>query len=188
MLTSDLDVLEATLKLILRPAQRINSQRSLKNAFTVQQDRILALVKSWGSKEQGYRYADYLSGPNTPMSTLTFRFYRTPQKVKETSSEEDVTDVKNSLSRPSSREGLVSIPFPMDPSAEDGLYGKFEKLVEQYGVPDESRSSVLHFLRISTASPSFETRSQLVVIRNIALAISCLLNYGSILYNIWLSF
>src|SRR4051794_33548667 len=47
--TRDIDILEATLRLILRPAQRMSNQRSLRTNFNISQERILDLVHGWGT-------------------------------------------------------------------------------------------------------------------------------------------
>ncbi|KAG0347069.1 hypothetical protein BG004_000179 [Podila humilis] len=76
----DLDILEACLRLLLRPAQRHSAQRSARSIFTVSQDRLLAIAHSWGSKDFGLDLVQ-LAENNTDiperLSALNFQFYRT---------------------------------------------------------------------------------------------------------------
>ncbi|KAF9206640.1 hypothetical protein BGZ49_002096 [Haplosporangium sp. Z 27] len=81
----DLDVLEACLRLLLRPAQRHSAQRSARSIFTVSQDRLLAIAHSWGSKEYGLdmqQLADYNVEIPDRLKVLNFQFYRTLTPTK----------------------------------------------------------------------------------------------------------
>ncbi|KAF9293048.1 hypothetical protein BGZ74_011879, partial [Mortierella antarctica] len=76
----DLDILEACLRLLLRPAQRHSAQRSARSIFTVSQDRLLAIAHSWGSKDYGLDLVQLAEGSTDipeRLSTLNFQFYRT---------------------------------------------------------------------------------------------------------------
>ena len=76
----DLDVLEACLRLLLRPAQRHSAQRSARSIFTVSPDRLLALAHSWGNRELGLDLQqlamDNVDIPEA-LTELNFQFYRT---------------------------------------------------------------------------------------------------------------
>ncbi|KAG0010498.1 hypothetical protein BGZ80_001435, partial [Entomortierella chlamydospora] len=90
----DLDVLEACLRLLLRPAQRHSAQRSARSIFTVSQDRLLAIAHSWGSKEYGLdmqQLADSNVDIPDRLKVLTFQFYRTIAPTKSTASQSATT-------------------------------------------------------------------------------------------------
>ncbi|KAG0374801.1 hypothetical protein BGX24_009910 [Mortierella sp. AD032] len=85
--SSDLDILESCLRLLLRPAQRHSSQRNTKSIFTVSQDRLLALTHSWGTREHGLEMIQLMDeGAQIPekLSGLHFQFFRTATYNKPT--------------------------------------------------------------------------------------------------------
>ncbi|KAK3832797.1 MAG: hypothetical protein J3R72DRAFT_372754, partial [Linnemannia gamsii] len=85
--SSDLDILESCLRLLLRPAQRHSSQRNTKSIFTVSQDRLLALTHSWGTREHGLEMLQLMDeGAQIPekLSGLHFQFFRTATYNKPT--------------------------------------------------------------------------------------------------------
>ncbi|KAF9118932.1 hypothetical protein BGW39_000739, partial [Mortierella sp. 14UC] len=86
--SSDLDILESCLRLLLRPAQRHSALRNAKSIFTVSQDRLLALTHSWGTKEHGLEILQLIDeGTQIPekLSGLYFQFFRTATYNKPTS-------------------------------------------------------------------------------------------------------
>ncbi|RKO93186.1 hypothetical protein BDK51DRAFT_2244, partial [Blyttiomyces helicus] len=78
--TSDIDILEATLRLLLRPAQRLNPQRSLRVNFALMQERLAILAQNWGTKEYGLELpllasSDPVDIPSE-LHALAYQFYR----------------------------------------------------------------------------------------------------------------
>ncbi|KAF9195150.1 hypothetical protein BGZ51_004577 [Haplosporangium sp. Z 767] len=90
--TRDLDVLESSLRLLLRPAQRHSAQqRSARSIFTVSQDRLLALAHSWGSRDYGLdlqQLADDNAVIPERLRMLNFQFYRTISLSKPSSKDD----------------------------------------------------------------------------------------------------
>ncbi|KAI8912022.1 hypothetical protein DFJ77DRAFT_86217 [Powellomyces hirtus] len=79
--TRDLDVLTATIRLVLRPAQRLGSQRSVRNNLGTAQERIAILAQHWGTKQLGLELEDLLADDTNITSECTslhFQFYRNP--------------------------------------------------------------------------------------------------------------
>ncbi|KAI1319340.1 hypothetical protein EDD11_004206 [Mortierella claussenii] len=115
--TRDLDVLEACLRLLLRPAQRHSAQRSARSIFTVSQDRLLALAHYWGTKEYGLDMQQLAYGSiDIPdrLRTLSFQFYRTitptkPLTTTEASSTVMAPDVTPTTASESSAMALATI-------------------------------------------------------------------------------
>lgn len=137
----DLDILEACLRLLLRPAQRHSAQRSARSIFTISQDRLLAIAHSWGSKDFGLDLVQ-LAESNTDipekLSALNFQFYRTISLPKSDASQppptpspsdgsstsapvaSSSTTTSPSKRRPS-RSGASSTPTTESSSATEGM-------------------------------------------------------------------
>ncbi|KAF9024773.1 hypothetical protein BGZ52_010345, partial [Haplosporangium bisporale] len=137
----DLDILEACLRLLLRPAQRHSAQRSARSIFTISQDRLLAIAHSWGSKDFGLDLVQ-LAESNTDipekLSALNFQFYRTISLPKPDASQppptpslsdgsstsvpvaSSSTTTSPSKRRPS-RSGASSTPTTESSSATEGM-------------------------------------------------------------------
>ncbi|CAO1614110.1 unnamed protein product [Sympodiomycopsis kandeliae] len=79
LMTQDLDVLEATLRLLLRPAQQYSSQGGGRTDLPISQARLATLALTWSPKEHGQDMATTIR-PNAPITEdmlgLRFQFYR----------------------------------------------------------------------------------------------------------------
>ncbi|KAG0034694.1 hypothetical protein BGZ82_005652, partial [Podila clonocystis] len=116
----DLDILEACLRLLLRPAQRHSAQRSARSIFTVSQERLLAIAHSWGSKDYGLDLVQLAEGSTDipeRLSTLNFQFYRTISlpKLSDAPSPTPSTSV-SSTSAPVASSSTITSPSKRRPS------------------------------------------------------------------------
>ncbi|KAF8948924.1 hypothetical protein BGZ47_001133 [Haplosporangium gracile] len=111
--SSDLDILESCLRLLLRPAQRHSAQRTAKSIFTVSQDRLLALTHSWGTKERGLELLQLIdAGTQIPekLSSLHFQFYRTATYNKSTTATTTAAGATTTAFSSTSISGLATAP------------------------------------------------------------------------------
>jgi len=196
--TNDVEILEATLRLILRPAQRMSNQRSPRTNFNISQERILDLVHGWGTREYGIEFVqlsrDDLTVPEE-LANLNFQFYRTlkpSEKITavapESSTSEDVspttTNVKGkgpavalptsgaaSSSQAKVSEGLIQITVPNIEQLGKSDNEIWAELTQQYQVPEEFHYSLYHRIRVALAISNTTMRRKLLVIRILALAI-----------------
>ncbi|TPX49618.1 hypothetical protein SeLEV6574_g01357 [Synchytrium endobioticum] len=85
--TRDLDILTAALRLMLRPAQRISAQRSMRSTLLAAHERLMVLSQNLG----GASDISNLSQTYLPMGTepqcINFQFYRVAPRTKKTTSE-----------------------------------------------------------------------------------------------------
>ncbi|KAK5816821.1 hypothetical protein F5H01DRAFT_405347 [Linnemannia elongata] len=111
--SSDLDILESCLRLLLRPAQRHSAQRTAKSIFTVSQDRLLALTHSWGTKDHGLELLQLVDeGTQIPekLSGLHFQFYRTATYNKPSNGATTAAGVTTPASSSASTSGSTTEP------------------------------------------------------------------------------
>ncbi|KAG0340869.1 hypothetical protein BG000_010885 [Podila horticola] len=117
----DLDILEACLRLLLRPAQRHSAQRSARSIFTVSHDRLLAIAHSWGNKDCGLDLVQLAEGSTDipeRLSTLNFQFYRTISlpKVSDASTSPTSSTSVSSTSAPIVSSSTTTSPSKRRPS------------------------------------------------------------------------
>ncbi|RUO95432.1 hypothetical protein BC936DRAFT_144031, partial [Jimgerdemannia flammicorona] len=181
---------------MLRPAQRMSSQRTLRTNFNISHDRITDLAHGWGTKEHGL---DFLSLSATDveisedLTTVNFQFYRalksTEVSVQTDAPPQTVTPAQKSKAStaqttpsasttnlvsggtPKINEGLTIITVPnvqhMGKSDRDIM----TELVEQHQVPEEFHFALLTRIRIATGITNAPSRRTLLVIRILAIAI-----------------
>ncbi|GAA5909447.1 hypothetical protein JCM8208_006528, partial [Rhodotorula glutinis] len=91
--TTDLDVLLATLRLALRPAQQYSSFNSSLSSIPYIERRLLSLAQPWGTREHGIEMVDLASdkGLEVPLELLEpeWQFYRKADKAAAPSTSED---------------------------------------------------------------------------------------------------
>ena len=66
LFTSDLDVFEATLRLVLRPAQHFSTQGGVRHGrgtFLISPERLATLAVTWAPREHGFERRRHIS-PN----------------------------------------------------------------------------------------------------------------------------
>ncbi|TPX56315.1 hypothetical protein SpCBS45565_g08434 [Spizellomyces sp. 'palustris'] len=199
LLSRDLDVLAATVRLILRPAQRLGSQRSLRNTLGTAQERITVLSQHWGMNQSGLD-VDQLMVHELSMPaecrSLCFQFYRTtsrsnPPSTENTTQENAPTPSKTCKNsggaighgaegKPS---GLTVISIPDVASTGKSEREIFLELVEQYNVPQEQRFPLMHKIRLALGLNDVSTRRRLLAIRFMAISVLVILGTEDVIQS-----
>ncbi|KAK9767472.1 E3 ubiquitin-protein ligase tom1, partial [Basidiobolus ranarum] len=180
--TNDLVILETTLRLMLRPAQRLSSQRSLRASFSVTQDRILTLAQGWGTKDHGLEFLQLGSSETKipeDLTSLSYQFYRTLKHNGNADgdphSEPPVTPTPSHRQKEPSAskltEGLVVINIPNSTTIHKSDQEVLEELVDQYQVPSSKVFSLFHRIRLARGLNDPDERKKLLIIRILAISI-----------------
>ncbi|CAG8511149.1 8932_t:CDS:10, partial [Scutellospora calospora] len=187
--TSDLDVLEVLLRLILRPAQRLSNQRALRTNFTISPERILTLAHSWGTKEYDLEMEQLASDDVTipeELTTLNYQFYRhlTPSEAAETTVDKKSDVIPSTQSQKNQRkdsasssggtktgEGVTLISINNVRQLGETDMNILNNVVQDYNIPEEFHFALLNRIRIVTSIPLTEARRRLLIIRLLAVAI-----------------
>ncbi|KAJ3152973.1 hypothetical protein HDU86_005428 [Geranomyces michiganensis] len=195
--TGDLDVLMATVQLVLRPAQRLGSQRSLRNTLGVAQERITILAQHWGIKQLGLELdqlvVDDLKIP-PECNALHFQFYRSAtdkpsndlepaamaQNANASSSATPTRGLK--LQRPGAEAasdkqstGLTVIHINDIHSIGKSDQKVLAELVEQYQVPAEHKFPLMQKIRVALGMRDASSRRKLLTIRILSIAVLVIL-------------
>ncbi|KAG1116143.1 hypothetical protein G6F42_013768 [Rhizopus arrhizus] len=145
--TTDIDILEAVLRLMLRPAQRVNNPKAVQSSFLAHQDKVTELAR-------GGSIAD-LASTDTAMgnSRICMSFFRTSKGAEQ-----------------QQEEGLhaINISIVPDQCTDREL---FWKLVEEHQVPRENHFELLNRVRIANHISDMAVRQQLLIIRFISIVI-----------------
>ncbi|OZJ01676.1 hypothetical protein BZG36_05393, partial [Bifiguratus adelaidae] len=180
--TSDWDILEADLRLLLRPAQRMSNQRALRTNFTISTDQIMALAHGWGSQNHDINLRSIaLDDSDLPdiTSTMSFQFYRTADEVTKdprtastnaTSSQEP----ESSSVRPTSNgqsEGMILVPLNDIANSSESEPRLVHRLIDEYQVSTRAQFELIQKIRVALAWRHPQKRRQLLVIRLLAIAI-----------------
>lgn len=171
--TPDLDVLEAVLRLILRPAQRMSSQRNIRSGFSLSHDKITELARGWHfSKSLGNIDLLTLCDDNMEvtqdMATIRLQFFRTVDmsrqhpKPLETINEEQSND-----------EGVIVITAEMSKDSPTTEIEEFQNLVKEYSIPEEYHFELAHRIRVAKHLYQPELRKRMLAIRLLSIAIMC---------------
>lgn len=180
MLTRDLDVLDANLRLALRPALLY------KRTDSSAQERLLQLAQGWNTREYGFDMAALASDTTQvppELEQATFQFYRqadaSPTKGRQPQ-QPPATPAAGSSSRPADNtgaaaqgEGLVSLQLGNVAHANKDVIDIFADAVETHRVPLQAQLGLLQRLRITAAISDPPRRHALLVIR--LHAIACLI-------------
>ncbi|KAJ2962784.1 hypothetical protein NQZ79_g2089 [Umbelopsis isabellina] len=169
--TPDLDVLEAVLRLILRPAQRMSSQRNIRSGFSLSHDKITELARGWHfSKSLGNIELLTLCDDNMEvtqdMATIRLQFFRTVDmsrqhpKPLETINEEQSND-----------EGVIVITAEMSKDSPTTEIEEFQNLVKEYSIPEEYHFELAHRIRVAKHLYQPELRKRMLAIRLLSIAI-----------------
>lgn len=171
--TSDLEVLEAVLSLLLKPAQRISSQRSLRSGLQASHELIEVLSSPWGLRDNGPLTADSVPHSNI----LTYQFYKaasgkpTDDHTIDTPMQTPSKGSKNAKPAPVEREGLVTLsivdPLRSGKSIEAVLAG----LMDEHSVPKSHQFALFHKLRVMQSFGNKDIRQMLMVINILALSV-----------------
>lgn len=154
--TTDIDILEAVLRLMLRPAQRVNNPKAVQSSFLAHQDKVTELAR-------GGSIADLSSTDTaTGNSRICMSFFRTSKGAEQQLEKEE-------------EEGLHAINVSVVPNQHTDRE-LFWKLVEEHQVPQENHFELLNRVRIANHTPDMAVRQQLLIIRFISIVIMG--NYG----------
>jgi E3 ubiquitin-protein ligase HUWE1 len=164
--------LEAVLRLILRPAQRMSSQRNIRSGFSLSHDKITELARGWHfSKPLGS--IDLLSlcdddlQVTEEMATVRLQFFRTADsKQKDTKPLETTEEQSN-------EEGVIVITAQMSKDSTTSETEEFERLVQQHTIPEEYHFELAHRIRIAKHLYQPDLRKRLLAIRLLSIAIMC---------------
>ncbi|CEH14319.1 E3 ubiquitin-protein ligase/Putative upstream regulatory element binding protein [Ceraceosorus bombacis] len=173
--TPDVDVLEATLRLILRPAQQYSSQGGGRRAeFAISPERLNALAVTWAPREHGpTASASAASGlsfvpapvfPTTPTPAGRPRGQSPPApSARSQPSQEAPRDSQN--------EGLVAVDLGNLMHTARRLVDVLADAVEKYSIPSEDHFELLQKVRLAMGVKDAALRRQLLVCRLLAVAI-----------------
>ncbi|CAO3651292.1 unnamed protein product [Mucor fragilis] len=149
--TTDIDILEAVLRLMLRPAQRVNNPKAVQSSFLAHQDKVTELAR-------GGSIADLSSTDTaTGNSRICMSFFRTSKGAEQLLEKEE-------------EEGLHAINVSVVPNQHTDRE-LFWKLVEEHQVPQENHFELLNRVRIANHTPDMAVRQQLLIIRFISIVI-----------------
>jgi len=181
VLTRDLDVLEATLRLSLK------FSLLYKRSDPVAGERLLALTQGWNTREHGINMVDLVKPDlEIPQELLhvKFEYYRqVPLGVSSLVNTPARTDTPTAQSPSTPRltpadshkhegEGLHTIILGNVASISKSTIDLYADTAESYKLPSSSRLSLLQKIRIATAMPSPAERRRLLIIRLLAIAVA----------------
>lgn len=174
MLSSDLDIIIATLLLLLRPSQQYSGQPGLGQTLNVSTIRLEAFIKAWPSlREHGIEMVDLVDDKSDERleklaqdaSEVNFSFYTTGE------------DEKNAMNVEGSGKTKSSAPYEvrLGPLARSSRSAGevFADAVAAHNVPDKERGELMCRIRTSLAlGPGRrEDRQKLVMVRLLAIGI-----------------
>ncbi|KAJ9088888.1 E3 ubiquitin-protein ligase tom1 [Entomophthora muscae] len=179
--TNDLDVLEMVLSVIMRPAQRVNAQRSVRVNFLISQDRISTLASNWGLADPNTTLKELASPAKAILQEsfpINFQFYGKAE-AKASSKDKGSSKLSSSSKKEKPSEGattdspqvsiLVTDPFSKGATSSEIFY----KLVEEFNVPEDQWYPLFQKIRISTAVSNPLQRIKLLSVRLLALSVFC---------------
>lgn len=180
----DLDVIERLLKLILRPAQRIGSQRFLKSNFVISRDRIISFFAAWTSGVD--LVSSFCHEPSSSVRSAFNELIVTPSETSATPDSNSVPlttaiDDENQISvtpAPAATATIyLSLPrFPFTKSITE-ITANFSSL---HHLGADQELVVMNWLRVSKAlysPPASAFRRQLLTIRVLSIAVFGTLKY-----------
>lgn len=185
MFTSDLDVLIATLLLLLRPSQQYSSQPALSHSLHISTSRLESLAKSPPTlREHGVEMLDLVSNKGEksieklPMeaSEVHFQFYRKGEDSAEKAKDGNESNVfeASSHTQTSTQQSLSHVVHlgPLSQSSRSAM-DIFADTVKSHQVPDSEKFELLCRIRFARAlgTGREEERKKLVIARLLAIAI-----------------
>lgn len=191
LFTSDLDVLVATLSLLLRPSQQYSSQPALSHSLHISTQRLESLAKVPPSfREHGIEILDLASDKGDKLieelpqeiSEVNFSFYRKGDEVVEKEKKTEVVDASvfdakpshhhtHTLGPPSSAPHVVHLG-PLAQSSRSPME-ILADAVRSHQVPENEKFELLCRIRNAWAlGPARqEDRQKLVIIRLLSIAV-----------------
>lgn len=140
--TTDIDILESVLRLMLRPAQRVNNPKAVQSSFLVPQDKITELAR-------GGSIADLTSTSIHLSKEVTMSFYRTGEGEEE--------------------EGLQTISILADQLRTD--QEMFWYIVKEYRIPVDYHFELLNRIRIANHLYEDDVKKQLLIVKFVSIVI-----------------
>ncbi|KAG8879106.1 hypothetical protein FRB97_002021 [Tulasnella sp. 331] len=200
LFTSDLDVLVADLKVILRPSVQYSSQPPSAHTSNISSTRLTSLAQSWSIlREQGIELHDYLDAKKAPIhvdltsndsADVKYQFYRKAngKMAQGTESGGVLVDNPSTTVSPSGPPVSPTTTAALNKAAPGGmvvvhLIGiatspkdsmvSLAEAVEKYDIPEEERFELLCRIRVAKALVlgHDEEREKLLVARLLSIAI-----------------
>lgn len=161
----DIDVLEAVLHFLLRPAQRVNNPRAIRSSFVAPQDKITELAHGWGIPVS---FADMCTDNliiTDDMTTLVLRFYRIQSASEQGQSKDNESEGSDRT------EGIENITIQLGLRKNEPDVAVIQELIKQHNIPPEYQFGLANGVRITKNFPDLESRKKLLKIRILAIAI-----------------
>ena len=177
MATNDVEVLEALLELLLRPAQRLNSLRnSLRHAFTISTDRIMCLAKKWDIRDT-FSFSllcdEHLVIPSDALE-FNYRYFKklgeVGTKFPKSKRKRDEHD----------QEGIIYRNFFSHGKSD--LQSYLEIVVDFNYISEEFLFEIYHKIRVTCSLKDFQARKALLKIRFLALALLSTIFFFNLAY------
>ncbi|KAJ3054107.1 hypothetical protein HK097_002627 [Rhizophlyctis rosea] len=179
--THDLDVLNASLDLIISSAHRMHNQRILRTAFGFHQDRLVTLAQNWGPKDSSISFVQ-LASEQVELSpdwfSLNYQIYRSTSTTEKKPTEAETpakTPQKGGNEKAKEVDGVVTIGIQNVLEAGKSASQVFRDVVEMYDVPEEQRFELFQKVRVAWAVGDVEERRKAVAARVNAIAVLALL-------------
>ena len=163
------DILISVLKFLIKPAQRIVSQRAVKASLTPCQPLLEVLAHAWSSGEDVVRLLDL-----NPELTIKFQFYRSSSSTVTTPSIKDMKpplNKKQKLENEVPASGLVVVTLDPQQETLEKQLDHVSELVHVYNVPDSHRLELLHKVRVANALVDGKGRTDMLAVRFLSLAV-----------------
>lgn len=181
--STDMEILLLNLHLILRPAQKHQSQRSYRATLSSMNDRLITLAQRWTPYGEGLSFSNLVSDPiETPSEVRTFRFsfYTPPKKIDKTvpssvTMSNTLEDGVNNINCESKPDGITNIEIHDFQSQESTIPQLLHTIIAKYNIPDEQHFTLLQKLRIAKSFSSISLRRKMVTVRLFSLAILALI-------------
>lgn len=188
--SSDLDVVVADLKLLLRPSQQYSSAPPSAQTSNISSSRLLALSQSWSAlRDQGVELHEIMDAKRTdvdvdlsgPAGDVHFQFYR--KATDKVTDKPTATETTSALSTgtPSSPQarttkpasGAVNIHIPGVASSDQSDMTILAEAMESYNIPEDERFALLCKIRMAKVLPKGREveRENLLVVRLLAISI-----------------
>ncbi|KAJ3313756.1 hypothetical protein HDV04_001560 [Boothiomyces sp. JEL0838] len=165
------EVVYELLRFLVKPAQRIPSQRSLRTNFTNGQSKYQVLAGRWNV---GLDVNEILSSNSIQVEMINYQYYRTatdleiPKDEDKIEIEQDPFDDSKSHLK---QDSLVTVPLqPTEPKTEI-IFEQFQKVKADYHVEDDRAFELLWKIRLCSFLSNPEKRIKLYCIRMLSLAI-----------------
>ncbi|KAJ3321382.1 hypothetical protein HDV06_004367 [Boothiomyces sp. JEL0866] len=165
----ELDIVYEILRFLVKPAQRIPSQRSLRASFTNGQSKYQVLAGRWNV---GLDVNEILSSKAIQVEMINYQYYRTAQEFEKDLDKIEVEgpfqeDTNSNLKQ----ESLVSVPLqPTEPNNQN-IFEYFQRVKTDYKISGERGFELICKIRLASYLSDPGKRKMLYCIRMLALAV-----------------